>query len=195
MQSIRALFLFTFLVASASARAAQDYDQDWTAFGHVLTLMQQAIRIGAHPYPDQAMADLLGGRNYEANQAVASLFAGATAEMPPEYRDRIASMGRDLAAMALKSNPAPAAVNALSVDRSLQARKDLTAMGLKYYDEGQFLDAVKRNDQLAVELFIASKGVNLEATTWNGRSALDIARDSNNVQLAELLSRSLPAKR
>ena len=34
------------------------------------------------PIPDQAMADLLGGRNPEANQAIASLFAGATAEMP-----------------------------------------------------------------------------------------------------------------
>jgi hypothetical protein len=195
MKAIRTLFVLALAAGSASAGAQSKYDEDWTAFGHVLTLMQQVIRMGNHPYPDQAMADLLGGRNPEANQAIASLFAGATAEMPPEYRDKVASMGRDLAAMALRSNPAPAAVQAISADRSLQARKDLTAMGLKYYDHAQFLDAVKRNDQLAAELFIAAKGVNLEERAWSGRTALDIARDNGNTQLAELISRSLPAKR
>jgi hypothetical protein len=68
-------------------------------------------------------------------------------------------------------------------------------MGLHYYDEGQFLDAVKRNDQLAAELFIAGRGVNLDARTWTGRSALDIARDNGNTKLAELISRSLPSVR
>ena len=195
MKAIRTLLLLTLAAGSASAGAQSKYDEEWTAFGHVLTLMQQVIRIGNHPYPDQAMAELIGGRNPEANQAIASLFAGATAEMPPEYRDKVASMGRDIAAMALRSNPAPAAVQALSADRSLQARKDLTAMGLKYHDHGEFLDAVKRNDQLAVELFIAARGVNLEERAWSGRTALDIARDNGNTQLAELISRSLPAKR
>ena len=193
MKFMRAI-LFAFLIAgSLSVRAADPkYDEDWTAFGNVLTLVQQAIRIGNHPYPDQAMADLLAGRNYEANQAIASLFAGATAEMPSEYRDRVASLGRELANLAIR--PAPAAVNAIAAERSLQARKDLTGMGLKYYDHGEFLDAVKRNDQLAVELFIAAKGVNLEERAWSGRTALDIARDNGNTQLAELIARSLPAK-
>jgi hypothetical protein len=176
------------------AQAAANDDPDWTAFGHMLTLVQQFVRIGAQPNPDQAMADLLAGRNLEANQAIASLFAGATAEMPEEYRARVASIGRDIASYALK-NPVSSAAQTISVDRSLQARKDLTAMGLRYYDEGQFLDAVKRNDQLAVELFVAGRGVNLDAHTWSGRSALDIARDNGNTQLADLLSRSLPAKR
>ena len=130
MQSIRSFLLLALIAGSASAGAQSKYDEDWSAFGHVLTLMQQVIRMGTHPYPEQAMADLLGGRNHEANQAIASLFAGATAEMPPEYRDRVAAMGRDLASFAMR-NPAPAAVQAISADRSVQARKDLTAMGLK----------------------------------------------------------------
>ena len=179
-------------VIPTGARA--DDAQDWTAFGHVLTLLQAAMRIGANPNPDQAMADLLAGRNPEANQAIASLFAGATAEMPAEYRDRVAAMGRDMASLALR-NPVSSTADTLSVQRSLQARKDLTALGLRYYDEGQYLDAVKRNDQLATELFIAGRGVNLDAHTWTGRSALDIARDNGNSQLAELIARSLPAKR
>ena len=196
MKLTRTLLLTALIAGSGSAAAADSkYDEDWTAFGHVLTLMQQVIRIGNSPYPDQAMADLLAGRNHEANQAVASLFAGATAEMPPEYRDKMASMGRDLAGFALRSTPAPGAVQALSTDRSLQARKDLTAMGLKYYDQDQFYDAVKRGDQLATELFIAGKGVNLEARAWTGRTALDMARDNGHTQIAELIARSLPARR
>jgi len=193
MKSIRVLLALS-LFAAAPVRAANYDNEDWAAFGHVLTLIQQVVRVGNHPYPDQAMAELFAGRNPEANQAVASLFAGATAEMPAEYRDKFAAIGRDIASYALK-HPLPSAVDAISTDRSLQARKDLNAMGLRYYDESQFLEAVKRNDQLAAELFIAARGVNLEARTWSGRSALDIARDNKNTQLAELLSRSLPAKR
>jgi hypothetical protein len=192
MKAIRALFLFSLLVSTA-ARAADDA-QDWDAFGHVLTLLQTAVRIGANPNPDQAMADLLAGRNPAANQAIASLFAGATAEMPAEYRDRVASFGRDIASLALK-NPATSAVETISTERSLKARTQLNAMGLRYYDEGDFLDAVKRNDQLAAELFIVGRGVNLDAHTWTGRSATDIARDNGNAQLADRISRSLPAKR
>ena len=194
MKPIRTLFIVSVLAAVLPARAASSDDNDWTAFGHMLTLMQTVVRLGMQPNPDQAMADLLAGRNPEANQAIASLFAGATAEMPEEYRARVASIGRDIAGYALK-NPVSSAAESLSIDRSLQARKDLTAMGLRYYDEGQFLDAVKRNDQLAVALYIAGRGVNLGARTWNGRNAVDIARDNGNTQLAELLARSLPAAR
>jgi len=193
MQLVRAALVTALIAGSASVRAADPkYDEDWTAFGNVLTLVQQMIRIGNHPYPDQAMADLLSGHNPEANQAIASLFAGATAEMPPEYRDKIASMGRDLAAMAIR--PVPGAVNAISADRSLQARKDLTAMGLRYYDQEQFYDAAKRGDLLATELFIAGKGVDLDARAWSGRTALDMARDNGHTQVADLIARSLPAK-
>ena len=191
MKSIRTLFLLTVLFSSA-ARAADDA-QDWNALGHMLTLLQAAMRVGTSPNPDQAMADLLAGRNYEANQAIASLFAGATAEMPDEYRQRIASMGREFAGLALK-NPVSAAAGTISTERSLQARKDLTAMGLSYHDHGQFLDAVKRNDELATQLFIVGKGVDLTKRAWSGRTALDIAQDNGNTRLAELISRSLPAK-
>src|SRR4051794_17327624 len=178
MKPLRMLLIISAATAALPARAATD-DPDWNAFGHVLPLVQTVVRIGAQPNPDQALADVLAGRDPQANQAIASLFAGATAEMPEEYRGRVASIGRDLAGLALK-NPVSSAAQTISVDRSLQARKDLTAMGLRYFDEGQFLDAVKRNDQLAVELFVAGRGVNLDARTWNGRNAADIARDNGN---------------
>ena len=189
MKSLRILFLVLAMLP-LSTRAADDA-QDWAAFGHMLTLLQAAVRASANPNPDQAMADLLAGRNYEANQAIASLFAGATAEMPDEYRARVASIGRDIAALALK-NPVSSTAETISVQRSLQARKDLTAMGLHYYDHGEFLDAVKRNDELATELFIAGRGVDLTKRAWSGRTALDIARDNGNTRLADLIARNLP---
>src|SRR5258706_793634 len=192
MKTLR-YFLPALLIVTTPAHAVND-DQDWTAFGHVLTLIQNVVRIGTQPYPDQAMADLLGGRNHEANQAIASLFAGATAELPPEHRDRVASIGRDIVSYMAK-NPVTSSVEAMSTDRSLQARKDLTAMGLRYYDEGQYLDAVKRNDQLATELYIAARGVNLDARTWTGRSAVGITRANGNTQPADRLARRLPAQR
>jgi len=194
MKLLRILLITSAATLALPAQAAGD-DTDWTAFGHVLTLVQTMVRIGAQPNPDQAFADLLSGRNLEANQAIASLFAGATAEMPDEYRARIATLGRDIAGLALQnpgSKPISAAAPTLSADRTLQARKDLTAMGLSYYDQGQFLDAVKRNDELATELFIAGKGVDLSKRAWSGRTALDIARDNGNTRLAELISRNLP---
>ena len=190
MKSLRILFL-ALAVLPMSAHATDD-SQDWTAFGHMLTLLQTAMRIGVSPSPDQAMADLLAGRNYEANQAIASLFAGATAEMPDEYRARVAAIGREMASLALKQQATAPATGGISADRTLQARKDLTAMGLRYYDHGEFLDAVKRNDELATELYIAAKGVNLTERAWSGRTALDIARDNGNTRLAELISRNLP---
>ena len=192
MKPIRILLALAIVAVTAPARAASAADtEDWTAFGNVLTLIQQMVRASASPYPDQAMAELLGGRNHEANQAIASLFAGATAEMPAEYRDRVAALGLEFATLALK-NPVSSTAATLSENRSLQARKDLAAMGLRYYDEGQFLDAVKRNDSLAAALFLAGRGVNPGASTWTGRSALDIARDNGNAQLADLIARSLP---
>jgi hypothetical protein len=197
MKLLRILLITSAVTLALPARAATD-DPDWTAFGHVLTLVQTLVRIGAQPNSDQAFAELLSGHNPEANQAIASLFAGATAEMPDEYRARIASMGRDLASLALQNPVAKsssAAAPILSNDRTLQARKELTAMGLSYYDQGQFLDAVKRNDELATELFIAGRGVDLTKRAWSGRTALDIARDNGNTRLAELISRNLPPAR
>jgi hypothetical protein len=186
----RIVLLVSLLAAALPARAASEDE----ALGHVLALIQTFVRIGTQSNPEQGVTDILAGRNAEANRAMAGLFEGVTAEMPPQYRDRVASIGRDLISYAAK-NPVVATVDKISVERSLQARKDLNAMGLKYYDDKHFLDAVKRNDALAVELFIAGRGVSLGAKTWDGRNAVDIARDNGNGPLADLLARNLPVTR
>jgi hypothetical protein len=173
--------------------AAQE-EEGWKAFGHALTLAQVLMRIAAQSEnPEKGFDDVLAGRSTEANRAMAGLLEEATADMPSEYRSRVASIGQDIASLARKQVGKPAA--GASADRALQARKDLTAMGLKYHDPNEFLEAVRRDDALAVELFIEGRGVNLGAKDAQGRSALDIARARGNQPMAQLLARSLPAAR
>jgi hypothetical protein len=173
--------------------AAKQDEESWKAFGHALTLAQVLMGIAARSEnPDQAFDDVLAGRSTEANRAMAGLLEEATADMPPEYRARVAAIGQDIASVARKQVGKPTAASA---GGALQARKDLTAMGLKYHDPKDFLDAVARDDTLAVELFIAGRGVNLGAKDAQGRSALEIARARGNQPMAQLLARSLPAAR
>jgi hypothetical protein len=193
MKLIRIFLISSLMIPALSARAATDDDEGWKAFGHALTLAQVLMRIAAQSDdPNKGFDDVLAGRSTEANRAIAGMLEEATADMPAEYRSRVASIGQDIASLARKQVGKPAPVSA---DRALQARKDLTAMGLKYHDPNAFLDAVKRDDSLAVELFIEGRGVNLAAKDGQGKSALEIARARGNQPMAELLARSLPAAR
>jgi hypothetical protein len=179
--------------ACATAPEPVEQDEGWNAFGHALTLAQVFMRIAAHSEnPDQGFDDVLAGRSTEANRAIAGLLEEATADMPAQYRDRVAAIGQDIAAVARKQVGKPVAA---SPGDALQARKDLTAMGLRYHDPKDFLDAVKRDDALAVELFIAGRGVNLASKDAQGQTALEIARARSNAPMAELLARNLPAAR
>jgi len=180
----------------AKPAAAQD-DESWRAFGHALSLAQIFVRTAQSDDPDKAFDEVLAGRSTEANSAVSGLLQEATADMPPEYRSRVASIGQDIASLARKQigKPVAGAARSASPGSALQARKDLTAMGLKYHDPNDFLDAVRRDDQLAVELFVEGRGVNLGAKDAQGKSALDIARARGNEPMAQVLARNLPAAR
>ena len=172
--------------------------EDDKAFGHFLTLIQTFTSIAAQSAtPERDIADVLGGRNEQANRAASGLMQEITADIPAAQRSQMSAIGADLLSIARRSATpfsAPTAAPSAASD-PIQARKDLTAMGLKYHDAGDFLDAVKRDDSVAVELFIVGKGVNLGATDWRGRTAADIARANGNERLAALLSRNLPAAR
>ncbi|HZQ71919.1 MAG TPA: hypothetical protein VFB08_03310 [Burkholderiales bacterium] len=201
MKTLLALLLALSSLSGCAASAPPQQDDDgWQAFGHALTLVQTLVGIAARSDDPQAnlkgIDDVLAGRNPEANTAIAGLLQDATADMPPQYRDKVASIGRDLTTLARRGIADAAAQPPIGgADAALQARKDLTAMGLSYHDPKQFLDAVKRDDALAAELFIQGRGVNLSARDADGRSALDIARANGNTRLAQLLARSLPAAR
>ncbi|MGQ0546184.1 MAG: hypothetical protein ACT4P3_12745 [Betaproteobacteria bacterium] len=195
MKTARAILLASLVVPALPAAAAPEDGE--RVLGHMLTLVQSVVRIGAHAETPQeslrAFDEMLAGRNAEVNRAVMGLFDEMTFDLSDRNRERIAAIGRDLATIGRKDMKRD--LERKSAVDPLRARKDLNAMGLRYYDDRQFLDAVKRNDELAVELYIAGRGVDLAGRDADGRSALDIARDNGNAPLAELLARNLPAAR
>ena len=199
MKTILTALTAASLLISTSARSATSSDETWPALDHALTLVHVFVSIAAQSDEPlaglRAVDDILAGRNDEANRAIAGLFNEATADMPSQQRGKVAEIGRDLVALARKDLSRPTTSRATSTDGALQARKDLNAMGLSYHSAQQFLDAVKRDDALAVELYIAGRGVNLASRDASGRSAAEIAKANGNTALAELLSRNLPAAR
>ena len=198
LAALAAVVSLAALTSCATTPPPAPTSADDQAVDHALTLIQTLVGIAARSDDPEArlkgIDDVLAGRNSEANRAIAGLLEDATSDMPAESRDKVAAIGRDLTALA-RRGIAQQPATPLSAESAIQARKDLQAMGLSYYDSAQFLDAVKRDDLLAVELYIAGGGVNLSARDAKGRSALEIARANGNARMSELLSRNLPAAR
>lgn len=162
MKLVRVLFVAALSVPALPAVAATDDD---AAFGHMLSLVQVFVGLAAKSDDPvaglKATDDVLAGRNLEANRAASGLFNEITAGMPAEHRDKVAAIAGNVLALArrdLAKQPTSLAP-AYSTDAALQARKDLTAMGLRYFDEEQFRAAIKRGDKLAVDLFVAGQGI------------------------------------
>ena len=162
MRATRLLFVLLLLPLSASS-ATEDAD-DWKLIGGVLAMVQQIVHLAAHsPDPQAAQKGvdaILGGENAQANRMAAGVMEEVMQEIPPEHRSAFISIGRDLLVLARRERAKAdrEAPSAHSGD-AVQARKDLQAMGLKYWDEQQFLEAVRRGDRIAVDLFLAAKGL------------------------------------
>jgi len=77
---------------------------------------------------------------------------------------------------------------------ALEARKELTAMGLQYFDQQQFIAAIQRGDRLAFELFVAGGGIDI-ATETDGKTPLQIAREHGRTQIFAMLRQRLAAER
>jgi hypothetical protein len=197
MKAIRSLLVAALLVPVLPVHAAEQPAD--ASLGHVLTLVHMFVRMAAESESSavnlRAIDEVLAGRNAAANEAIAGLMKEALADVSPENRATIAAIGRDLVSVARKNLLGMRPGETLFADRSFEARKQLNALGLTYHDPKQFLEAVKRNDTLAAELFIAGKGVDLSATDFWGRDAVDFARRNNNEPLAQLILRSRPAAR
>jgi len=195
MKTIRTLILASLLIPALPTQAAEES----TGLSHALTLVHMFVRIAAESDTStaslRAIDEVLSGRNAAANEAVAGLLNEVLADVSPQDRATIAAIGRDLVGVARKNLLGMKSGESLFPDRSMEARKQLNAMGLTYHDSKQFLDAVKRNDSIAAELFIAGRGVDLSATDFWGRDAVDFARRNHNENLAQLILRSRPAAR
>ena len=192
MKAVRILLVAVPLVALSAAHAAEPKDES-PALGHALTLIHLFVRIAAESETPQqslkAVDEVLLGRNPVANEAAAGLMKEMLADVPPQHRATIVAIGRDLTSLARKD------LKKQNVVDPLRARRELNSMGLTYHDSKQFLDAVKRNDAIAAELFIAGQGVDLSARDFWGRDAVDFARANGNERLAELIAKNRPAGR
>jgi DNA-binding response OmpR family regulator len=91
-----------------------------------------------------------------------------------------------------QESPAPAVATASPgvplTMTALEARKELAAMGLLYYDQEQFVAAIRRGDMLALELFVIGGGVNFHGGE-NGKSVLEQAQGANRAEIVALLKK------
>ncbi len=115
--------------------------------------------------------------------------AAAHDDVSAAVRDTVPAALTALAPV-LPQSPAPAAPKRSS---ALEARKALTAMGLQYFKPADFFAAIRRGDQLAVELFLSSAAVRCDEA-FEGESALAVAQKAGFPDLINLLQRhaSLP---
>jgi DNA-binding response OmpR family regulator len=77
-------------------------------------------------------------------------------------------------------------LHALVQSPELEARKQLTAMGLQYFDQAQFVSAIQRGDQLAVTLFVTGQGISKDALV-EGKTPLAHAQAQGHAEIIRLL--------
>jgi hypothetical protein len=171
MRAIRLFVVLAMLPLSVSA--ASEDAEDWKLIGGVLALVQQIVHAAAHsPDPQAAQKDvdaILGGENAKANRIASGVMEEVMQDIPSSQRDAFVSIGRDLLVLARREQaraPDPAAGQS-SLESALRARRELHAMGLRYWDEQQFSEAVKRGDRIAVDLYLAAQGLPAAALPRN----------------------------
>jgi hypothetical protein len=156
------VLVLAFSLLALPARAAPE-DDDWKLLGGALGLIQQIVQVAAHSKDPEAARKkvdaMLAGENPEANRLAARLMDDMLDEVLAEHRGTLAAIARDLLVLARREQARdvpPAGATPLD---PLQARKELHAMGLRFWDEQQFLEAAGRGDRIAVELFLAARGL------------------------------------
>lgn len=180
------------LFASGQTLAGNGEDEDWAMFGRVLSLVQSVVHVAARSNDSRAVEDqidgLLSGRNAKANRLAGELMGNVFEDMPPKYRDTVLALANDFAAIARKDRARYAAMPVHGTEHVLHARKELAATGLRYYDRQHFLAAIQRDDVLAVELFVAGRGIDLDVRDANGMTALEHAQRLGNPRITGALA-------
>ena len=81
-----------------------------------------------------------------------------------------------------------------SAQQKIEARKNLTGMGMSYHSQEQFIASILRTDDVAVSLFLDGGGVNLEAKDASGKTALAVAKETGNEEIIKLIEERLSQK-
>ena len=156
------LLLVLFLLPLPASAVPEDAD-DWKLVGGVLAIVQQIVHLAAHA-PDPSAAQkgvdaILSGEDAQANRIASGVLDEVLQDVPAAQRGAFVAIGRDLLVLARRERERAKESPPVPSENPVQARKDLQAMGLKYWDEQQFLDAVRRGDRIAVDLYLAAKGL------------------------------------
>lgn len=175
MRAIRLLSLILLPILAFPVHASDESD-DWKLIGGMLSLVQQFVHLAAQsPDPtalDKGVDAMLSGKNAQANRLASGVMEEILQDVPLEHRSAFVSIGRDLLTLArrerarayseqvsqLSPQPVPAFAER-SREEALRARRDLNAMGLRYWDERQFAEAAKRGDRITVDLYLAAQGL------------------------------------
>ena len=108
-------------------------------------------------------------------EAVAALIPAAPEVVAP-------APGAAMPATATAAAPAGTPMQA-----KVEARKNLNAMGMTYHSQPQFIEAIRRKDDVAVQLFIDGGGINLDAADSSGKTPLQIAQAQGTPEIVALL--------
>jgi hypothetical protein len=108
--------------------------------------------------------------------------------IPPLTQAELAAQEQQQAARVAVAPPAPAQDAQRKLDGGVDltlvgSRKELTAMGFKFYDQDQFVDAARRNDFLTVRLFLAAAAIHPGGADSKGDTALAYAKDNTEMKL------------
>jgi hypothetical protein len=175
--------IFIILVSAMTSAAHANEPDDWATFGRMLSLVQGFMQIAAESQGDSKHIEkhvdsLLSGKNSDANALLEDVFA----DMPGEQRVQVLGLARQM--VSLGQRQAQIERKQTEEGMAVQARKDLSGMGLAYFDRQQFLDAVKRNDVLAVRLYLAGRGV-------DPRGGLDVAKNAGLPEMERVLAEAV----
>jgi twitching motility two-component system response regulator PilH len=83
------------------------------------------------------------------------VLVSAMSEQSPHQASTVSSLEEKVAA----ENPLNVITAGMTV---LEARRQLASMGLQYFSQEQFSDALKRKDKLAVRLFVTGRGIKIQ---------------------------------
>jgi hypothetical protein len=82
-----------------------------------------------------------------------------------------------------------AAVASNTMAEVIDARKNITAMGMVYHSVDHLQEALARKDQLAVELFIKAGGVRADARGKSGQTSIEYAESVGDPVLLDLIKK------
>lgn len=96
-----------------------------------------------------------------------------------------------IVAPAAAQSPQPTNTTAPSrVSVALEARKELTSLGLIYHSLDQFFDSISRKDVIVVELFLKAKAVDINAANKKGETAVGLAKKVGDKEIIRLIQQS-----